>query len=133
MVTSPAARRLPPQRRRALLLAPCLLLAAAAGLLPSCERAGNFTVFAYTTQPQYNRNITSVYVPIFKNMTFRRGLEFDLTRAVVRAIEWYTPYKVISDFSALDCTYADRADTELSGTIISLNKNILNRNQLNEV
>src|SRR5207249_1080172 len=52
-------------------------------------------------------------------------MEFDLTRAVVRAIELKTPYKVVSD--------RGKADTELSGTILALNKNILNRNQLNEI
>src|SRR5690349_10480305 len=100
------------------------LLAAAALVLPSCQGDGNFSVLGYTTRPNYDPNIHSVYVPIFKNFTFWRGLEFDLTRAVVREIELKTPYKVVSDPS--------RADTELTGTIVSFNKNILNRNQLNE-
>jgi hypothetical protein len=52
----------------------------------------------------------TVYVPMFKNRTFRRGLEFDLTRAVIREIEARTPYKVVSD-EAL-------ADTVLTGTIL---------------
>jgi hypothetical protein len=101
-----------------------LLLAASAFLLPSCEWDGQFTVLGYTTQPNYDPNIKTVHVPIFKNLTYYKGLEFELTQAVVREIEWKTPYKVVSSGSA---------DTELTGTIISLNKNILNRNQLNEV
>src|SRR5206468_11800111 len=76
-------------------------------------------------RPNYDMNIHTVRVPIFKNVTFGRGLEFDLTRAVVREIESKTPYKVVS----ADCA----ADTELTGTITIFNKNILNRNQLNEV
>jgi len=44
---------------------------------------------------------------------------------VIREIEAKTPYKVVSN---RDC-----ADTELKGTIISLNKNVINRNQLNEI
>jgi hypothetical protein len=101
------------------------MFAVAALCLPSCEDGKNFTLFGYTTCPQYDLTIHTVYVPIFKNRTLWRGLEFDLTRAVVREIEAKTPYKVVSN-----C--AD-ADTELTGAIISFNKGILNRNQLNEV
>ena len=97
----------------------------AALLLPSCEEGRNFTLFGYTTAPQYDLRIHYVYVPIFKNRTMWKGMEFDLTRAVVREIEAKTPYKVVSNCEA--------ADTELIGTIINFNKNILNRNQLNEV
>src|SRR5262249_31118753 len=68
---------------------------AAALSLVSCEPGHNFTVFGYTTQPNYNCNIHTVYVPIFKNRTFYKGLEFDLTRAVIREIEAKTPYKVV--------------------------------------
>jgi Lipopolysaccharide-assembly len=102
-------------------------LFAALALLATCgcESAGHFSVLGYTTRPNYDECIHSVYVPIFENNTLRRGLEFDLTRAVVREIEQKTPYKVISDRS--------RADTELSGTILVVSKNLLNRNQLNEI
>jgi hypothetical protein len=93
--------------------------------LPACESGGNFTVLGYSSQPNYNCHIHTVYVPIFKNLTFERGLEYNLTQAVIRHIEYMTPYKVISD--------RERADTELLGTIVTVTKNILNRNQLNEV
>jgi hypothetical protein len=93
--------------------------------IPSCDWDGQFTVLGYTTRPNYDMAIHTVYVPIFKNRTLWKGLEFDLTRAVIRRIEQITPYKVTSN--------CQEADTELLGTIVSLNKNILNRNQLNEV
>jgi hypothetical protein len=102
-----------------------LLFTASALMTTSCEWDGNFTVLGYTTKPQYPTNIHTVYVPIFKNLTLWRGLEFDLTRAVIREIEAKTPYKVVS------CE--DGADTMLKGTIVSLNKNVINRNQLNEI
>ena len=107
------------------LIYPLLLLAASALLLPSCQWDGNFTVLGYTTKPQYPDHIHTIYVPIFKNLTLWRGLEFDLTRAVIREIEAKTPYKVVSSPSC--------ADSQLSGTIISLNKNVINRNQQNEI
>jgi hypothetical protein len=113
-------------RRAALgrLLAPAALLAPVALVLPSCEAGGNFTLLGYTTRPNYRCDICSVRVPIFKSRIYfdetRQGLEMDLTQAIVRQIELKTPYKVRED-----------ADTELSGTIIALNKGILNRNQQN--
>lgn len=92
--------------------------------LASCESGGHFSVLGYTTKPNYDTCIKTVYVPIFENKTFRRGMEFDLTRAVIKEIEWKTPFKVVSN--------REGADTELTGTIAAFNKNILNRNQLNE-
>jgi len=98
---------------------------AVALLLPACQGDGHFSVLGYTTAPNYDCSIRTVYVPIFQNRTYYRGLEFDLTRAVIREIEQTTPFKVTSD--------RDAADTELCGTIINFQKNLLNRNQLNEV
>jgi hypothetical protein len=103
----------------------CALAAGLALVLSSCESGGHFTLFGYTTRPNYDPNIHTVYVPMFKNLTFYRGLEFQLTAAVVREIEAKTPFKVVSN--------CDTADTELLGTIISYNKNVLVVNQNNEV
>jgi len=94
-------------------------------LLPSCQGDGNFCILGYTTQPNYDTTIRTVYVPIFKNTTFTQGMEFDLTRAVVREIEAKTPFKVTS------CR--ERADSELTGTITARNKLLINYNQLGEV
>ncbi|HXG10304.1 MAG TPA: LptE family protein [Gemmataceae bacterium] len=118
----------PPSRRRFRPVAGVLLgalLAAGALALPACEWDGHFTILGYTTRPNYDPCIRTVRVPIFENLTVWRGLEFDLTQAVIREIELRTPYKVVSAESA--------ADTELTGRIISFNKLLLNRNQFNEV
>lgn len=105
------------------------LLAGAALLLalPSCESDRTFTVLGYHAGQAalYDCNIHTVRVPIFENRTFVRGLEFQLTQAVVREIELKTPYKVVG----ADCN----ADTELTGTIVNFMKQTLNVNQLNEV
>jgi hypothetical protein len=110
-------------------LSPCLLVFLSACLLPSCESDGHFSVFGYTSRPNYRCDIRTVRVPIFKNLTYRdatrQGIEFDLTKAVQREIEQKTPYKVVGD--------NEEADTELTGTIVSLTKQIINRNQFNEV
>jgi hypothetical protein len=102
-----------------------LAVAAVAFMLPACESGGHFTLLGYTTRPNYNCDYRTIYVPMFKNRTYRRGLEMDLTRAVVREIEAKTPYKVVSN--------CDEADTELLGTIVSVAKNLVNINQENEV
>ena len=101
------------------------LVAIGALLLPSCEWDGHFTVLGYTTRPNYDTSIHTVYVPIFKNSTLWRGMEFEVTEAVIREIQQKTPYRVVSDCSV--------ADTELTGNIINLTKNRLNITQLNEV
>lgn len=106
-----------------------LLLAAVTLGLSSCETDGHFTVLGYTTRPNYRPDIRTVRVPIFENATIRdstrQGLEFDLTRAVVREIEQKTPYKVVGP----GC----EADTELTGRIVTLTKRIINLDQYNEV
>src|SRR5262245_15471460 len=104
-----------------------LLLTGLAGLVllvPACSQDGHLCVLGYTTQPNYP-DYRTVRVPIFKNYTFRQGLEFDLTREVVNQINLKTPYRVV------DC--GKDADTELVGKITVANKAILNRNQLNEL
>ena len=94
-----------------------LLILAASVVLPSCNSDGSFAVFGYTTRPVYDCGIRTVRVPIFKNETLRQGLEFELTKAIVREIEAKTPYKVISG--------EGHADTELTGTITLMNKNVI--------
>jgi hypothetical protein len=101
----------------------------AAAISVGCESAGHFSLLGYSSRPNYDECIRTVYVPQFHSQIFidstRQTLPVDLTRAVIREIEAKTPYKVVSDRS--------QADTELSGTLISLNKQLLNRNQLNEI
>lgn len=102
-----------------------LLILAASIVLPSCNSDGNFTVFGYTTRPVYDYGIRTVRVPIFKNETMRQGLEFELTKAIVREIEAKTPYKVVSG--------EGHADTELTGTITLMNKAVVLPTPLNEI
>jgi hypothetical protein len=90
-----------------------------------CSTDGHFSLLGYTTAPNHDDSIHTVYVPIFENVSFRRGLEFDLTRAVVREIEAKTPYKVAN------CR--EEADTELLGKIVNRRKATININQLGEL
>ncbi len=93
-----------------------------------CRADSNLKLFGYTTEPQFDPNIRSVYIPTFKLTAFitnpNRGIDVDVTEAVVQELAARrSPMKIVSDPS--------RADTELIGTIISVNKIVLVRNSQN--
>ncbi len=101
------------------------LLAGAAAVAAGCRNGGNFSLFGYTTEPPFDPNIQSVYIPTFKLMpvvtTPLRNLDVEMTDAVVKELTARkTPIKVVSD----PC----RADTELIGTIVGVSKGVFNRN-----
>jgi hypothetical protein len=54
---------------------------------------------------------------MFQSQSFRRGVEFELTRALAQRIELHTPYKVIAD--------EERADTVIYGTIMNISETVL--------
>ena len=49
-------------------------------------------------------------VPVFVNRTYQRGLEVNLSQAVIEDIETHTPYKVVTK---------EQADTILEGEIVA--------------
>jgi hypothetical protein len=111
-------------RQRSLFRLAALVLVGVVSVLASaCTAFDDLTVLGYKTAPQYDRSIRTVRVPIFENKTFLRGLEFELTEAVVKEIEKKTPWKVVEG----------DADAELRGTIIGMPKRVILPNQLNEV
>jgi len=63
----------------------------------------------YSNKPIFPENVSSVYVEMFENKSFRRGVEYELTDALAKRIEAETPYKIVSS--------RDRADTVISGQI----------------
>lgn len=92
--------------------------------LTGCENGGHFTLFGYTTRPTFDESIRTVYVPTAQNISYRQGLEFDLTRAVIRELSANSPYRVTSD--------CRRADTELQMKIINRKKNVIQQDQLGD-
>lgn len=101
------------------------LLAGTTAVAVGCRNGGNFSLFGYTTEPPFDPNIRSVYIPTFKLMpmvtTPLRNLDVEMTDALVKELTARkTPIKVVSD----PC----RADTELIGTIVQINKGVFNRN-----
>jgi hypothetical protein len=109
------------------------IIAVAAGLAigactSGCQSNGDFSLFGYTTAPPYDPSVQSVYIPVFKNITFHtsphRGIEADITQAIVDELNRRrSPIRVVSD--------CDRADTELVGSIVQILKVPQNRNLQN--
>jgi len=102
------------------------LLVAVAGIAVGCQ--GPIRLFGYTTEPPFDPNIRTVYVPAFKLAAFvttpDRFLDRDLTEALVRELSARkSPMRVTSN--------RDTADTELIGTITQVTKLVQNRNQQN--
>lgn len=71
----------------------------------------------YSNESLYPDEVGTVYVEMFENETFNRGAEYELTDALAKRIEAETPYKIVSN--------RDRADTVLSGHLVSVDKSIL--------
>ena len=73
----------------------------------------------YTTKSLISRKINSIYIPIFENDTFRRGLEFDLTNALKDEIMSNTKLRILQK---------DSADTILTGRIMDVKEGMLSSN-----
>jgi len=71
----------------------------------------------YSNESLFPEDVGSVYVEMFDNQSFRRGVEYELTDALAKRIEAETPYKVISS--------RDRADTVISGQIVQVSESVL--------
>lgn len=65
----------------------------------------------YSFRSTHPDNVRTISVPIFENGTYTRGVEFDLTDAIIKELEARTPYKVTSP---------ERADTVLTGRVRSV-------------
>ena len=70
----------------------------------------------------YRTNVRTVAVPIFTNKTYYRGLEFNLSKAVVTEMEAHTPYRAAP---------RETADTLLTGEIIDVQVHNVSRSPFN--
>jgi len=97
--------------RRTLPILALLLLS-----LPGCGytsagtgKSSSGTPRGYQWKSLYRDDVRTIAVPIFANRSFRRGMEFALTKAIVNQLEANTPYKVVP---------REYADTVLEGEIL---------------
>jgi len=63
----------------------------------------------YSNESLYRGSIRTVHVEMFQSKEFRRGIEFQMTEALRKAIDAYTPYRNAP---------REKADTLLSGEIL---------------
>ena len=70
----------------------------------------------YQWSSLYRQDVRTVAVPIFTTTSFDRGVEFNLSEAVVKQIEATTPYKVVP---------RARADTILEGQVTDVAVNVI--------
>jgi hypothetical protein len=71
----------------------------------------------YSNRSLFPGDVGSVYIEMFDNRTFRRGVEYTLSDALVKRIESDTPYRIVSD--------KDRTDSIISGQLVTINESIL--------
>ncbi len=83
------------------------ILALMLALVPGCASSPNH---GYAFDSTFDESINTIAVPIFRNETTSRGIELQLTEAVMKQIQQRTPWRL---------TPSDRADTTLVGVITS--------------
>ena len=71
----------------------------------------------YSTASLYDNGIETVAIDMFESDSFRRGVEFELTQALVDRVGTNTPYKI--------CQNKREADSVIYGRILSVDERIM--------
>jgi hypothetical protein len=77
----------------------------------------------YMIGPAHDAQLTTIAVPIFRNETFRRQIEFPLTEAVQKEIQKRTAMRIV---------HGSEAQTRLTGTIVDVGKTVLGENRFDD-
>ncbi len=101
-----------------------LVLALSGLCVSACSQNGVITALGYTVGQRHCEDIKTVRVPIFRNRTLVRDIEYEITQAVVQRIHQATPWRVVQ---------SGNADAELVGTVVLLGKRQILQNEQNEV
>lgn len=78
----------------------------------------------YTTDSLIRRDIDTISVPVFENRTFRRGLEVQLTQAVIDELNMATHLRVVR---------SENADSKLVGTITDFKETVLTKTAADQI
>lgn len=65
---------------------------------------------SYSSRSILKQNVNTVYIPILDNQTFRRGMEYELTKAIKNEIMFKTQLRIVNK---------NTADSLLEGEIVS--------------
>jgi hypothetical protein len=58
----------------------------------------------YSVRPNYDKNIKTIYVPMFRSFSYRKDVQFQLTYLVQHEIQNRTPWKVVTEPEGADAT-----------------------------
>ena len=83
----------------------CVLTAMMLLLIPGCASSPNQ---GYAFDSTFDESINTIAIPIFRNETTSRGIEVQLTEALMKQVTQRTPWRL---------TPSDRADTTLVGVV----------------
>jgi hypothetical protein len=89
----------------------CIIVAIALLLTGCGYNKGGGSDDGYHWSSLYRQDVRTVAVPIFTTISYDRGVEFNLSEAVVKQLEASTPYKVVP---------RERADTILEGQVTNV-------------
>ena len=79
--------------------------------------AGCANSTGYSNASMFPDDTESIYLEMFDNRSFRRGIEYTFSNALAKRIETETPYKIVSS--------RDRADSVMSGQLVAVGESIL--------
>ncbi len=85
----------------------CLLVMLLIGAATGC---------GYSSRSILKQNVGTVYIPIFDNETFRRGLEFGLTKALKDEIMFKTQLKIANK---------EDADSIIEGVVVKFDESVM--------
>ena len=77
----------------------------------------------YSVRAPFSKDVKTVYVPMFRSITFRRDVGIQLTELVIKEIERRSGFKVVG--------VQEGADTILDGTVNFADKNLIVENPFN--
>ena len=103
--------RRPTSSKVFVLLCSCALVHSILRLCGCTEMGG------YSNESLLPEEVGTVYLQMFDNRSFRRGVEYQLSDALAKRIEAETPYKIV--------TGRERADTVISGQIAQVSESVL--------
>ena len=79
-------------------------------------------IAGYQWKSLYRSDVHTVAVPAFTTKDFHRGVELQVSDALIHQIEAFTPYKVVD---------RDHADTVIEGEVVQVSVNTLNLEETN--
>lgn len=79
----------------------------------------------YSSRSILKQNVSNIYLPIFDNLTFRRGLEYGLSKAIKDEIMFKTQLRIVDKEYSDSILIGEIADYKENVMIVDANDNIV--------